>query len=313
MVVVEDFEEIARYHSPELLIDNHAAVTRGELINKIELNKAFRDALKYQIRFLKWSRLTAFKFNFGYIPAHYIARMTPLRFVDMPKIHAVTAFGERVVSANSSYIYTTSSVRIWVYEKIIELLEVRLRYYNDLLKGFSETTAAETGGNSSPPWYSENISDYWEIAGLPRVIPGTFFSPGSGPTRIQRPAALSFIRPGTEPELWGWYLSIGETVSSAQADTGFSIFIDPLKSHGAVYSRKGKTPGEKKLQLDCILYINPGMNSPVEQEIIDRVLKPFINLNDQGIDALIIFDGRTFEIRQHPARRGNSLIFQAEL
>jgi hypothetical protein len=40
------------------------------------------------------------------------------------------------------------------------------------------------------------------------------------------------------------------------------------------------------------------MNSPVEQDIIDRLIKPFVNVDDQSIEARIIFDGRTFEIRQ---------------
>jgi hypothetical protein len=134
--------------------------------------------------------------------------------------------------------------------------------------------------------------------------------------RTQRPGVLSFIRPGTkpeEPELLGWYLSIGETVSSARADTDFSIFIDPLKSPGTIYSRNGKTPEEKRLQLDCAIYINPGINSPVEQEIIDRMLKPFVNANNQRIEARISFDGRTFEIRQYPARNSSPLIFRGEL
>jgi hypothetical protein len=216
---------------------------------------------------------------------------------------------------NCSYIYTTSNLRIWVYEKIIELLEVRLRYYNDLAKEFSKT-AAETKGISFPPWYCENITGYWDSAGLPHTIAGTFFSPGSGPMRTQRQAVLSFIRPETkseEHELLGWYLSIGETVSSAMADSSFSIFIDPLKSSRTIYSRNGKTPGEKRLQLDCTIYINPGINSPVEQEIIDRMLKPLVNANDQSIEARISFDGRTFEIRQYPARNSSPLIFRGEL
>jgi hypothetical protein len=186
----------------------------------------------------------------------------------------------------------------------------------DLAKEFSKNTAAETREISFPSWYCENITGYWDSAGLPHAIAGTFFSPGSGPMRTQRPGVLSVIRPGTEPEepeLLGWYLSIGETVSSAQADTGFSIFIDPLKSPGTIYARKGKTPGEKRLQLDCAIYINPGIHSPVEQEIIDAMLKPFVNMNDQSIEARISFDGRTFEIRQHPARHGSSLIFRGEL
>jgi hypothetical protein len=131
--------------------------------------------------------------------------------------------------------------------------------------------------------------------------------------QTQRPAVLSFVQPAAEPELLGWYLSIGETVPSVSTDNSFSIFIDPLKSPLMIYSRSGKTPGEKKLQLDCVIYVNPGMNSPAEQEIIDRMLKPFINMNDQGIEARISFDGRTFEIRQHPAASSNSLIFRGEL
>jgi hypothetical protein len=236
----------------------------------------------------------------------------------MPKIRTVTTFGERVVLANSSYTYTTSNIRIWVYEKIIELLEVRLRYYNELAKGFSEinSAAAGTTETSFPPRYSEDITDYWDIAGLPHVVSGTFFSPQIDPMQTRRPAVISFVRPEKEsekPELLGWHFSIGETVSSARADAGFSIFIDPLKSPRTIYSRKGKTPGEKRLQLDCTIYINPEMNSPLEQDIIDRMLKPFINMNDQGIEARIIFDGHVFEIRQHPMQHGNSLIFRGEL
>jgi hypothetical protein len=57
--LVDDFEEIARYASPELTID-HQTVTDEALINKIALNKRFRDELTYQIRALKWSQITAF-------------------------------------------------------------------------------------------------------------------------------------------------------------------------------------------------------------------------------------------------------------
>jgi hypothetical protein len=238
-----------------------------------------------------------------------------LRFVDVPKIRTVTSFGERVVLANSSYTYTTSNIRIWVYEKIIELLEVRLRYYNELAKGFSKTNSAADGTTeiSFLPWYSEDITGYWDIAGLPHVMAGTFFSPQLDPMQTRRPAVISFVRPETEPELFGWYLSIGETVSSTRADTGFSIFIDPLKSARTVYSRKGKTPGEKRLKLDCTLYINPGTNSPVEQDIIDSVLKPFIRENSQGIGARITFDGEIFEIQEYPATHGNKIIFHSRV
>ncbi|MDR0758916.1 MAG: hypothetical protein LBF74_02255, partial [Treponema sp.] len=130
--LVENFEEIRRYHSPELTISGETIPTRKELIQKIEANKIFRDELKYKIRSIKWSQLTAFKFNFGYLPVHYSAKFSPLRFVDMPKIRTITAFGDRIILENSTYINTVSNTRIWLYEKIIGLLEARLLYYRDI-------------------------------------------------------------------------------------------------------------------------------------------------------------------------------------
>ncbi|MDR1100596.1 MAG: hypothetical protein LBL28_08960, partial [Treponema sp.] len=311
--LVENFEELRRCYSPELTVNRQSVPPYGELARKIELNKTFRDELKYQIRALKWSRLTAFQLNAGYIPAHYLVRLTPLRFVDVPKIRTVTTFGDRIVLANSSYINTVSNIRIWVYEKIIELLETRLLYYNDLAKGFSETGPDSSGAAEipSPSRYSENIADYWDIAGLPRIIEGTFFGPAANPEQT-RPAVLSFLRTGTEPGLFGWHLSMGESAASAVADQSFSIFIDPLKSPGTIYSRNGKTPEEKRIRLDCALYVNSGTNSPVEQDIIDRLLNLFIRENDRGIKVRIIFDGEDFEIRQYPPEHGSSLIFRGK-
>jgi hypothetical protein len=306
---VEDFEEMRRYHSTELSIDRHTALTYEEAFQKIELNEALLDELKYQVRSLKWSQLTAFKFDFGYIPAHYLAILTPLRFVDMPKIRTVTSFGDRIILTNSAYIYTVSDTRIWVCEKIIELLKLRLRYYNDLAKELSD-------GAVEIPFrlgYSENISDYWDIAGLPRAIAGTFSGTDSGQGQTQIPAVLSFVPPAKNTEPFGWYLSIGEATTLDGADSRFSIFIDPLKSAGAIYSRDGKSPKEKRLQVDCALYINPGTNSPIAQDVIDHILKPFIAEDKQSITARISFDGRTLEIREHPARHPHSLIFRGNL
>jgi hypothetical protein len=250
-----------------------------------------------------------------YLPAHYSALLSLLRFVDMPKIRAIIKFGDRVVLENSSYIYSASGARIWVYEKIIGLLEVRLRCYNELIKEFSgaDSDTPDTAGVSFPRWYSENISGYWDIAGLPRIIPGSFFGPESGPGRTRIPAVLSFVPSGEEPELFGWYFSIGESAASAGADNSFSIFIDPLKSAGTIYSRKGKTPEEKTVQLDGVLYVKPGTNSPVEQDVIDRILNPFVNETDRGVKVRIRFDGEVFETREYPASHSSSLVFRAEL
>jgi hypothetical protein len=311
--LIENFEELRRYYSPDLAANRNAAMPYAEVIRKIELNKTFQDELKHRIRSLNWSKITAFKFNAGYLPAHYSVLITPLRFVDVPKIRTITKFGDRIVLENSLYAYATSNVRIWAYEKILELLKVRLRCYNELAKEFAGSIAntSNVAEITFPPWYSDNASDYWDIAGLPRVMPGTFFAPGTRRTRIS--AVLSFVPAEKGMELFGWYFSIGKSAASTQADNSFWLFIDPLKSPGTIYSRAGKTPKEKTAQLNGILYINSGTNSPIEQEIGDRMLKPFINGSNRGIKVRIRFDEHALEIREYPANHPNSLIFRGEL
>ncbi|MDR2491494.1 MAG: hypothetical protein LBD20_08860 [Spirochaetaceae bacterium] len=67
---IENFAELQRYYAPELMLQAETTLTPEILAEKIALNKQFLDALKHTIRTLKWSQLTAFKFKFGYIPAH---------------------------------------------------------------------------------------------------------------------------------------------------------------------------------------------------------------------------------------------------
>jgi hypothetical protein len=294
-------------------MDGQGAPGREALLRKIELNEALYDELEYQIRSLKWAQLTALNFNISYLPAHYIARLTPLRFVDVPKIRTITTFGSKIILANSSYINSISDVRIWLYEKLIELLELRLLYCREMAKAQTETTSSPSNTAETPFGfrYSENIVDYWSRAGLPALVSGTFFGPETRPRRT-RPAVLSFLRNETETEIFGWRFSIGESAVSAVENESFSIFIDPLGSIKTIYSRRGRDPKERTLQFDCVLYPNTAASSPVERDIIDRLLTPFIRENDQGIKARIRFDGKNFEIRQYPAEHKNALIFRGE-
>ena len=285
--------EVERYYSPELTVNN-AAITIEELTDKIALNRQFVNELKYKIRVLKWSQLTAFKFNAGYLPAHYIIRLTPLRYA--PRIRTVTSYGAKMITANSAYIHQTTETRIRLLEKIIEMAETRVLCYSDLVKGFS-------GGIVIPPWYSDNISDYWDIADLPRTIPGTFFGPGIRNETVQIPAVLSFVPQQSEQNISGWFLAIGESGD-------FSIFIESRNSAKTIYSRRGKTPQERRVQIDCTLYINNNANASTEHGVIDRCLRPRIMGTSEGINIRIIFDGNTFEIRESSAGRSASLIFR---
>jgi hypothetical protein len=297
---VENYAEIQRYYSPELMIDPDSPPTIESLAGKITLNKNLVDELKYKIRALNWAKLTAFKFNIGYIPASYIARITPLRFIDVPKIHTVTSFGEKLVLANSAYTNRISEVRAWAYQKIVDLLELRIACYTEMI---NEIPSGENPV-SFPPWFSEQITDYWDIAGLPRKIEGTFFPPQLLETR-EIPAALTFVPPQGEEQIFGWYLAAGQSSS-------YTLFIDPQKSAKAIYRRKGKSPQERAITIDCTLYVNPAAGTGPEQTIVEKSLEPFIKENHSGIDVRITFDGEEFEIREYPKSHTNSVIFRGK-
>jgi hypothetical protein len=212
----------------------------------------------------------------------------------------MTSYGEKLVLANSAYVYTVTNAQIRLYERTIELLETRILCYGNLAKRrLRSSTNIEI-----PPWYSDNISDYWEIAGLPRTISGTFFSPGIGDFSVQVPATLSIVPSPVEQAISGWFFSIGES-------NNFSIFIESRNSAKMIYSRKGKTPQKQKLQLDGVLYINNNANAPTEQDVIERCLRPYLLTGiTESINARIIFDGKTFEIREYPIQRSSSPLFR---
>jgi hypothetical protein len=231
-----------------------------------------------------------------YIPLHYIARYIPLRFIDAPKIRTMTNYGDEIVLADSAYTGIISDTRIWVCKKIIELLETRILCYEETAKQLEKNEEPVV----IPPWFSETITGYWDTAGLPRKVSGTFYNSRSQTGEI--PAVLTFVTDESGGD-FGWYFTVGENSS-------FLLFLDPRKSAKTIYSRKGKTPAERRLRLNCTLYANPAASSAAERDIVEHGITPFIRADRESIDVRIIFEGNNFEIREHPAAHGNTLIFR---
>jgi hypothetical protein len=296
---------MSRYFSPELIFTNSTSslggkVTPGgeldELSHKIELNKTFLAELKGKIKGLRSDKFAAIRLDMVYLPLHYIARFTPLRFIDVPKIRTLTNYGEKIVLTNSMYINSISDTRIWVCQKTIALLEVRINCYEEMVKQLSEGAFYV----SIPAWYSDTVTGYWDIAGLPHGITGNFSAPTG-----DIPATIQFHTGEENGELLGWYLSIGNNDS-------FTLFLDPKKSAETIYLRQGKKPEQYRVKINCTLYVNPGMTSALERNIVEKSIKRFNRPNQKGIDVSIVFDGENFEIRESPSRHGDTLIFRGQ-
>jgi hypothetical protein len=292
---ITNYEELRRYISPTLTIDD-ASITSGELSHKIAMNKIFLAGLQKRIAALRSDKFAAVKLDMFYIPLHYLARITPLRFIDAPKIRTMTNYGDKIVLANSKYTGIISDTRIWVLQEIIHLLEIRIKCYEEIAKQISDNSA----GILIPSYYSETIAGYWDIAGLPRSIAGNFITPNG-----EIPATLQFRAGEGNERLLGWYLSI-------ENNQIFTFFLDPKNSAKTIYSRQGKTPEQSKVKINCTFYVNPGRTTYLEQRIIENSITPFYRIDHEGIDVSITYDGTVFEIRESPARHGNTLIFRGQ-
>ncbi|MCL2833233.1 MAG: hypothetical protein FWD78_08690 [Treponema sp.] len=303
---IENLKEVNRFYSEELCLPQNTALTLTELNEKSALNKQFVNELKYKIRVLNWSKLTAFEINLGYLPGNFIGKTTPLRFI--PKIRIVTSYGEELVMANNAFIDTITNSRVRLYEKMIEILETRILCYNDLAKEISKKPEADrSNGIALPAWYSDKIDDYWDIAGLPRTVTGAFNVPGQGNNSARIPAAVSVVHsPLSGQNISGWYLDVNSSGNNL-------IFLESRGCAKNIYLRKGKTPQKKKVQLDCTLFINESACSPDELNIAANSLERFFVGKDKTINVRITFDGEKFEIRENPAKRADSLIFSGTL
>ncbi|MDR2304751.1 MAG: hypothetical protein LBE10_09215 [Treponema sp.] len=302
---IENYDELQRYQSPQLTFGAYEITSDEqyeELCLKIEMNKSFHQELKERIAGLQKNKKFAVGLDIIYMPFHYTVRYSPLRFIDVPKMRTLTSYGDEIVLTNSAFIDLISDTRIWIDKKIIDLLEIRILMFEDMAKQFEKNRKPA----AIPDWFSETITSYWDIAGLPHEIPGTFYSPVLLPFPSEQiPAVLTFKKDEANEGYFGWYLSIGETAS-------FSLFLDPQKSAKTIYSRKGKTPQEETVKLDCTLYANPAVNTAMEQDIVERCLAPFIMPAREGIDVQVIFDGNTFEIREYPPMHSSALIFRGQ-
>ena len=298
---IENYEELRRYASSELIFTDHSMLTRedyGKLLRKIELNKAFLAALYARIQEMNKHKFTAFTFNATYLPLDYFTRITFLNLIDVPKIYTITRFGERIVLTNGINTDIIANTRIMLCERIIDIVKLRISCYTDLAKQLEQGA----GSAAFPPWFAETSSGYWNCAGIPQKISGIFYGPEKEGGQI--PAVISFQTAEAEQGLLGWNFTIGENESPV-------FFIDPRKSISTIYSRKGKTPAQRTLRLRCTLYANTDiLKSGTGKDVLERSLLPFIGDMRDGMDVLIIFDGETFEIQESPSLHFNKVVFR---
>ncbi|GHV90391.1 hypothetical protein AGMMS50268_08940 [Spirochaetia bacterium] len=128
--------EFLRARSPELVFT--AYETPKELREKIILNQNFLKEIKTRIVRLRASKEAAAKVTNSYLAADFLSHITILKYIDMPKIKTMTAFGKRIVLINKGYSDTMFNTRIALYQELVKLLQGRIKEYSRMERQMAE-------------------------------------------------------------------------------------------------------------------------------------------------------------------------------
>jgi hypothetical protein len=229
----------------------------------------------------------------AYSAADFISRITFLNYIDIPKIATMTSFGDEILSVNKAYTTMVSDARIWIDSKLLELSRIRLSVYTALM----EELAAGAEKVFLPPGYAETFSGYWEAAGLPSPLAGSFGINGDG-----LPAALSV--PDDDVGIFGFVISVGR-------DPDFTLFIDPVNAPEAIFSRHGLGAAERAYTFTGRLYAGKVADRDSSRDLFERTIIPYITSN-KGIEVTVNFDGEELVIKAKRRFRRAFTIFSAE-
>jgi hypothetical protein len=155
-------------------------------------------------------------------------------------------------------------------------------------------------------------------AGLPADFSRNFTGPERGAFKaaaLSASASTMFVINGAGE----MYTRLADFDTTGCAPMFFKYTYIPYKSGlpGTNYlsnlTEWGLPAEDRKLQIDCTLYANMKTRSGREQEILRECLGPIFMGTEQGVPVRISFDGQVFEIREHPARHTNVVIFRGEI
>ncbi|MFP3091153.1 hypothetical protein LQZ21_12590 [Treponema sp. TIM-1] len=291
------YDEIARYNSPELTLRERPVYTReqhAEIWRKIESNRKFKEELEHRVAEYRSLKRAVFNLGMVYSNLDLISRITLLNFVDIPKIYTITRFGKKIIAVNKTYTDLISDNRIWIDNKLIELLDIRIKTYTEaagrLARGEPEFVF--------PAGFAETAAEYWRIAGLPFALAGTF---GSGAD--EKPASLS-------PELlaegfFGWVLKVGDTPL-------FSLLVEPEDAARTIFSRNGKTAREAPYRLKGILSVNSVNLEGEGRTYYNRTIGALIKDNGQ-LKVDIRFDGKELLVKHRRFFGRDFMVFKGSI
>lgn len=198
--------QVDRYLSDELVLDRPGDVSvarRSEVEAALERNLRYRDDIEAELElyrsYMKRARLA----RWGYSTLDFFSTITLVKNLEGLRLGTVASHGDEIMAANEQGYRFTLEAKEWTYEKLLELLDLRVEAYRGVIADF-DAGRLRTGTDAA---YRETFSGYYDAVGLPGSIAGA--TPDGRPGSVYRfagsplfPAlvlSLDPASPGQEP------------------------------------------------------------------------------------------------------------------
>jgi hypothetical protein len=176
--------------------------------------------------------------------------------------------------------------------KLLELLRIRLSVYNSLAYELAEGAEKVF----LPASYAETFSGYWQAAGLPSSLTGSF-----GLNDDVLPARFSVSDDAMG--FFGFVISVGN-------EPDFTLFVDPADAPDIIFSRRDLDAGEQAYTFKGRLYVGRVAGGDSSRALFEKTIVPYIT-NNKGIEVTVQFNGEELLIKAKRRFRRAFTIFNA--
>ena len=141
---------------------------RSLIETKIERNNLYKQFLLSELETVKKYKHKTKLSRWGYNIIDLITSITFLNKIDFPKIKTITMFGNDIMTTNASTMQNATDAKVWIYNHIIELLDMRIQAYQKLIDKFDDNYFT-----SELPFYLINTyPEFFEKIGTPDSLKG---------------------------------------------------------------------------------------------------------------------------------------------
>ncbi len=139
----------------------------AEISAKIEANRMYAKQIRTIID-ENWKSFSSANLSrWGFHLADLITRITFLNKLNFPKIKQMTSFGNNIMSTSAAVYNDIASYTDWSFPSILELTELRIRYYTNLLNELQTDT--EESKKLSPQFHN-SYKGFYEELNLPEHL-----------------------------------------------------------------------------------------------------------------------------------------------